>query len=377
MQVEPVRHDLAQRTLGIVFIVGLLALCLWILRPFLPAIAWGATLVIATWPLLVRLQGRLGSRGRAVTVMTLALLLVLVAPIWLAIDTIAGRSDEILRIAGSASELKLPPPPDWLSGIPLIGPRLQAAWQNALDGGARELLVKIRPYAGIATHWFIGAVGSFGGLLLHFLLTVAVSAVLYARGEAAAAYATRFGMRLAGERGRHAIILSGKAIRGVALGVVVTAFIQAACSALALVVTGVPYAAILSALILMLCVAQLGPALVMLPTVGWLYWSGESLTGAILLALTIPCMLMDNFLRPVLIRKGVDLPLLLILVGVIGGLVAFGLIGLFLGPTILAVGYTLFDAWVAEAAPSVEERQPAEAKAPGAVPATRDAPSSA
>jgi predicted PurR-regulated permease PerM len=354
MQVEPVRHDLAQRTLGIVFIVGLLALCLWILRPFLPAIAWGATLVIATWPLLLTLQAKLGSRGRAVTVMTLALLLVLVVPIWLAIDTIVSNADQIMQIAGTASELQIPLPPDWLDGIPLIGPRLHAVWQNAVDNGAHDLLVKIRPYAGMVTQWFIGAVGSFGGLLLHFLLTVAVAAVFYARGEAAAAYAKRFGSRLAGERGRHAIVLSGKAIRGVALGVVVTAFVQAACSALALVVTGVPYASILSALILMLCVAQLGPALIMLPTVGWLYWSGETLTGTILLALTIPCMIMDNFLRPVLIRKGVDLPLLLILVGVIGGLVAFGLIGLFLGPTLLAVGYTLFDAWVAEATPPAE-----------------------
>jgi predicted PurR-regulated permease PerM len=369
MQVEPVRHDLAQRTLGIVFIVGLLALCLWILRPFLPAIAWGATLVIATWPVLLSLQTRLGSRGRAVTVMTLALLLVLVAPIWLAIDTIAANSDQIVRIAGSASEIQVPPPPDWLSGVPLVGPRLNAAWQNAADSGARELLVKIRPYAGMVTQWFIGAVGSFGSLLVQFLLTVAVSAVLFLRGEAAAAYALRFGSRLAGERGRMAIVLSGKAIRGVALGVVVTAFIQAACSAFALAVTGVPYASILSALILMLCVAQLGPALVMLPAVGWMFWSGETLTATILLAMTIPCMLMDNFIRPVLIKKGVDLPLLLILVGVIGGLVAFGLIGLFLGPTILAVGYTLFDAWIAAAQVPEEERQPLEAKARTGIPA--------
>src|SRR5262249_1171556 len=163
---EPVRHDLAQRTLGIVFIVGLLALCLWILRPFLPAIAWGATLVIATWPLLIGLQARLGSRGRAVTGMTLALLLVLAVPIWLAIRP---NCDEIVRIAGSASDIQVPPPPDWLAGVPLIGPRLSTAWQNAADSGARELLVKIRPYAGAVTQWFVGAVGSFGSLLVQFL----------------------------------------------------------------------------------------------------------------------------------------------------------------------------------------------------------------
>src|SRR4051812_21953968 len=120
MQPEPIRHDLAQRTLGIVFIVGLLTLCLWILSPFLPAIAWAATLVIATWPLLLGLQRRLGNRrGAAVTVMTLLLLLVLVVPIWLAIDTIVANSDEIVRIAGSASDLHIPPAPDWLNGVPL------------------------------------------------------------------------------------------------------------------------------------------------------------------------------------------------------------------------------------------------------------------
>jgi predicted PurR-regulated permease PerM len=127
----------------------------------------------------------------------------------------------------------------------------------------------------------------------------------------------------------------------------------------------------------MLCVAQLGPALVMLPAVGWMYWSGESLTGTILLAMTIPCMLMDNFLRPVLIRKGVDLPLLLILVGVIGGLVAFGLIGLFLGPTILAVGYTLFDAWIAEAQVPEQDLPPVTDKAPSDMPANTEIPRSA
>lgn len=349
MRMEPGRNDLAQRVLAIVFIVGLLALCIWILRPFLPAIAWGATLVIATWPLLLGLQARLrNSRGWAVTIMTLALLLVLVVPIWLAIDTIVANSDELVAIAGSAGDLHLPSPPDWIAGIPLIGPRIAAAWQNAIDTQSHELLVKLRPYVGMLTEWFIGAVGSFGGLLVQFLLTTAVAAVLFARGEAAADYALKFGERLAGDRGRLAITLTGKAIRGVALGVVVTAFLQAAVSSAVLALTGVPYASILSAVILVLCVAQLGPALVMLPAVGWMYWSGDALTGTILLVLTIPCMIMDNVLRPVLIRKGVDLPLLLILVGVIGGLVAFGLIGLFLGPTLLAVGYTLLDAWVAE-----------------------------
>jgi predicted PurR-regulated permease PerM len=134
----------------------------------------------------------------------------------------------------------------------------------------------------------------------------------------------------------------------VALGVVVTAFIQSAIGAGALIVTGVPYASILSALLFMLCIAQLGPALVLIPAVIWMYTSGTTTSATVLLVLSIIAIGIDNVLRPVLIRKGVDLPLLLILSGVIGGLMAFGLIGLFLGPTLLAVTYTLLDAWISE-----------------------------
>ena len=147
---------------------------------------------------------------------------------------------------------------------------------------------------------------------------------------------------------RQAVILAGQAIRGVALGVVVTAFIQSSIGAAALFITDVPYASILSALLFMLCIAQLGPALVLIPAVICMYSNGSTAAATLLLVLSVIAIGIDNVLRPILIRRGVDLPLLLILSGVIGGLMAFGLIGLFLGPTLLAVGYTLLNAWVAE-----------------------------
>ena len=349
MRPEGAREDLTQRTLAILFIAALLGICLWIVRPFLPATIWATTLVIATWPIMRRVEARLWhSRALAVTGMTLALLLVFVVPFWLAIGTIVKNSGEIVHWAEAAAAMDFPKPPTWVEEIPLIGQSIALAWQNIADSEARDLMQRIRPYAGMLTEWFIGAVGSFGLVLMQFLLTIAVSALLYARGERAGAYVTRFGIRLAGDRGRQAVVLAGQAIRGVALGVVVTAFIQAAIGAAALFITSVPYAPVLSALLFMLCIAQLGPALVLVPAVAWMYWSGEPVPATVLLVCSLVAISADNVLRPILIRRGVDLPLLLILVGVVGGLVAFGLIGIFLGPTVLAVGYTLLDAWISE-----------------------------
>lgn len=349
MEPQSVRYDLAQRTLGVLVIAGLIVTSLWILRPFLPALIWATTLVIATWPIMRRLQHKLwGSRALAVTIMTIALLLVFVVPFWLAIGTIVTHSDQVLDWAETLTTLQVPPPPAWLQDVPLIGDRLTTAWAGIASSEGPELMQKIRPYAGRLANWFIAAVGSFGLVLMQFLLTVAISAILYASGERAGSFVTRFGARLAGARGRQAVILAGQAIRGVALGVVVTAFIQSSIGATALFVTGVPYASILSALLFMLCIAQLGPALVLVPAVIWMFSTGATGAATVLLILSVIAIGIDNILRPVLIRRGVDLPLLLILSGVIGGLMAFGLIGLFLGPTVLAIAYTLLEAWIAE-----------------------------
>ena len=144
-------------------------------------------------------------------------------------------------------------------------------------------------------------------------------------------------------------MLAGKAIRGVALGVGLTAVVQSMLGGIGLAVTGVPAAAVLTAVMLLLCIAQLGPVLVLIPAVIWLYWSGQNLWGTVLLVWSILVGSLDNFLRPILIKKGADLPLLLIFAGVIGGLLGFGLIGIFVGPVVLAVTYTLFEAWIEDA----------------------------
>ncbi len=135
---------------------------------------------------------------------------------------------------------------------------------------------------------------------------------------------------------------------GVALGVVVTAIAHSLLGGISLAVVGIPFATVLTAVMFILCLAQVGPGLVLLPAVAWMYWSGEIVWGTVLVGFSVVTLTMDSFLRPLLIRRGADLPMLLILAGVIGGLIAFGLLGIFVGPTVLAVAYTLLNAWIDE-----------------------------
>ncbi len=331
------------------FIGGLLLASFWILRPFIPAILWAITLVVATWPLMLWVQRHTGNRrGLAVFIMTTAILLLLILPIWIAINTIATHIDVLGDIMRSALSMQLPPPPDWIRHTPLVGVGIADAWQRVVHSGIAELASQLKPYAGRVTQWVASAIGSLGGMFLQFLLTTIIAAMLYVKGELAAVRMVLFGRRLAGDRGEMAVYLAGQAIRSVALGVAVTALAQSIIGGVGLAITGLPFAGLLTALMFFLCLIQLGPGFVLVPAVIWLYYSNDVVWGTVLLVVTIVATTIDQFIRPVLIRKGADLPLLLIIAGVLGGLVAFGILGIFIGPTVLAVAYTLFNAWIAE-----------------------------
>jgi predicted PurR-regulated permease PerM len=344
-----IQRDLTRTVLAVLFIGGLIGFSFWILRPFLGAIVWATMIVVATWPMLLALQARLwGKRGLAVTVMTLVLLSVLILPFSLAIGAIVANADEIAGWARSLATFKVPPPPGWVGRLPLIGGKVAQAWDQVAAAGIQGLTGKAAPYLASAIRRFVAEVGSIGLVVVQFLLTVVISAILYLHGERVAAGLRRFARRLAGPRGESTLQLAGQAIRGVALGVVVTALIQSVLGGLGLAIAGVAFAPILTGVMFMLSIAQLGPLLVLAPAVAWLYWKGSSGWGTFLLVWTIVVGTMDNFLRPILIKKGADLPLLLIFAGVVGGLMAFGLIGIFVGPVVLAVAYTLLEAWVGD-----------------------------
>jgi len=343
------RGDLARTTLAVLFVGALIAGSLWVLRPFLAAFIWATTLVVATWPLLLKAERACGGRrGPAVAIMVSGLLALLIVPMVIAVDAILSNVDELAGFAATLAERGLPPAPDWIAGLPLVGERAVAGWSELASAPTTELQARLQPHLRAIAAWLAQHAGGFAMLLVQFLLVAVLAAVLYARGEVWADWMLRFGRRLAPHQGDRIVLLAGGAIRGVAMGVVITALLQSALGGVGLVVAGVPFAAVLTAVMFLLCLAQLGPILVLLAATAWVFHASGPLWGGLMLLFSFAVGLMDNVVRPLLIRRGADLPLLLIFTGVIGGLVAFGLIGIFVGPVVLAVAYTLLDDWVVE-----------------------------
>lgn len=344
--------DLARILLVIVILSALMVGSLYILRPFLPGLIWATTIVVATWPVLLAIQQRVGGRRWIATLaMLLILLFVIVLPLYQVISTLAEHGGAIMAAVKSLPDYALLAPPSWVRAIPLAGPRIAQEWQNLSDAGAGGLLARLEPYLTMAAHWLLSHAAIVGVFVMHMLITIVIAGILYSQGEAAADFVKRFANRLAGQRGVAAVRLAGAAIRAVALGIVVTAVVQSALGGVGLWIAGVPAAGILTALMVMLCLAQLGPFLPMLGGVIWLFQNDMKVAAILLLVWAVLVAMLDNLLRPMLIKRGVNLSLLLILSGVLGGMFAFGIVGLFIGPVILAVTSTLVDAWIADVPP--------------------------
>jgi len=349
MTTSPRPQDLPRITMAVVALSVLIIGTAWVMRPFLLALIWAAMIAVSTWPILLWLQRRFGGRrGPAVAVMVVLLLLLLVVPIYLAISTVVENADRVVEAIRGGVDRPLPDLPGWLKALPFVGPKVEAKWLELSSMEPGALSAQLAPYGREAFRWVVDRVGNVGGTVVQFLLTVIISAVLFSSGEAAATGVRRFFRRLAGDRGEGAVELAGKAVRAVALGVVVTALVQTALAGVGLAVAGIPHAGLLTAIVLILCIAQLGPLLVMAGAVIWLFSTGSTGWGIALLVWSVGVVSIDNILRPILIKKGADLPLLLIFAGVIGGLVSFGVVGLFIGPAVLAVAYTLISSWIAE-----------------------------
>ncbi len=340
------KKELVRNTLVIVLIGALLVACFWITSPFLPALIWASMIVIATWPLLVIVQEKVRGRRPAVMVMMGLLILIFIIPFTLAVGTIVENAPQLTAIGKQLATLEIPAPPDWVERVPMIGNSASELWQKAAATEQGEFAKRLTPYISKVAGWLVAQAGGFGLILIHFMLTLIFTALLYMNGEDAAKMVRRLAYRIADERGENAAILAAYAIRAVAQGVVITALVQSLLAGIGLAVIGVPYTSLLTALIFMLTIAQIGAGPVLIPAVIWLFWKGSTGWGIAMLVWSIFVMSLDGFMRPMLIRRNANLPLLLIFAGVIGGLIAFGVIGLFIGPVLLAVGYTLMTAWI-------------------------------
>jgi len=344
---HPTPGNLTRVVLGVAFILLVGGTSLYILKPFLPGLIWATMIVVATWPLLMGLQRRLrGSRTLAVIVLMTLLLLIVIGPLIALGNTIAGQAEHLASL--KSVELKIPEPPDWVHSIPLVGDRAAEEWNAIAKAGPASLAARLTPYMSQIGAWLLSQLGGLGGMVVHLVVTFLFCGVLYVSGESGAMGVRRFFRRLQGTHGDAIVVLAGASIRAVALGIVVTAVVQTALGAIGFLVAGVPYVALLAALMLICCIAQIGPGLVLTGGVLWLWHTGDHTWAVVLAIWSIAVASLDNVLRPALIRRGADLPLLLIFLGVLGGLLAFGIVGLFVGPVVLAVAYTLGTAWVAE-----------------------------
>jgi predicted PurR-regulated permease PerM len=350
---KPVMSGEITRIVLLVILIGLLiAGTFWTLLPFLGALLWATTIVVATWPLLLLLQRALhGRRSAANAIMTIIISAAVVLPIFIIVNSLLEATHEGPAVVREFFSAGLDPPPQWIAKVPLVGERVSDRWTELAAAGPTALHEEIRPYARSAATWAMAATGGLGLMLVHLLLTIILVAILYSGGEAAAGSVLAFGYRMGRERGERTIRLAGQAVRSVALGVLVTALVQSILAGIGLWVAGVPRAMLLAGVMFALGVAQIGPLPVLAAAVIWLYWKDNAAWGTALLMWSIPVIALDNVLRPILIRRGVQLPMLLIIAGVIGGLISFGVVGLFMGPVVLAATYTLLKEWIADGWP--------------------------
>jgi predicted PurR-regulated permease PerM len=341
--------ELIRRLAVILGIAAIAAVSVWIVAPFLPAILWAGTIAIATWPVLLRLQAMLGGRRwAATTILTLLLAVGFFIPLLMVVGTIVQHAGDAADLARELSANGLPPAPAWLETIPLVGHRAAAEWAAlaALDVAAVQ--ERLEPALKVVTRWLLGSAGGLLRLVFQVILTTVITALMYANGEKLSAGLRAFFNRLGGKGAEALVLLAGSSARAVALGVVVTAVLQALLTGVALALAGVPAAALLGGLALVLCLAQIGPLFILVAAVAWLYWSHQTTAATVLAIVSIGLVSMDNILKPILITRGANLPLLLVFVGVVGGMFSLGLIGIFIGPVVLAVCWTLLQSWVTQ-----------------------------
>ena len=335
-----------ERTIGLVMLAVLAIGCVLVLRPFFTAVCVALILVVATWPAFDHLQRLLGGQRTlaALSMVTLATL-VFVLPPALVASTLDYNVAGTIRLLSDLSQRGLPPAPAWVAGIDVIGPEIHTRWR-ALAAGGPEAAARIHAFVVWVRQHLIGAGLSLGNAVVQLILAMVTAFFLYRDGGTARRQLRAAGRRVAGAQAPRLLRVAYLTVNGVVYGVLGTALAQALLILVGLWAAGIPAALLLGLLLFLLALIPFGPLLIWGPAAVWLYLGGE-IGWAIFIAIwsIAAGLLTDNVLRPYLISRGSDLHLILVLFGVVGGAVAFGVLGLFLGPTLLAVGYELIREW--------------------------------
>lgn len=343
-----------ERIVRLVALVLLVLACLQIILPFLGALAWAAIIAISVWPAFVWLTAKLGGRPvLAAGICTFVLFVLLVLPFAVLTATLGQAVPQVGTLIKELTLAIGPEPPDWLSGLPLVGDLIRDTWSTAVTD-ASVLIRRALPAAEEAGVWALAQGASLALVLLQFIFAILIAGVMLVTADRFADLAQRLVFRLQMDEGGPIIGIVVSTVRSVSIGLVGTASIQALVAALGFGLAGVPGIAVLGFATFLLALIQMPTLLVWAPAAAWLYHTGE--TGhAIFLAIwgLLLVNTVDNFLRPYLISRGAKLPFALILMGVLGGLLAWGMVGLFIGPTLLAVAYSLVRTWIGVAQEAV------------------------
>ncbi len=356
----PVRGEdsefaIARTSAEVVVRVGLLLVlvfwCFSIAQPFLVPIVWGMVIAVAVHHGFARLRRAVGHRGGlAATIVTIGLLLVLILPLGILSRALV---DDVANMTGTlvGGGVSIPAPPAWLAGWPVIGAPLEQFWQLA-SANLGQALARIGPQLQAVGIWLLSFIAGAGFGMLGFLAAIVIAGVLLAHDQASQQLAEAVSVRLMGPRGAELVRLAERTIRSVARGVLGTALIQSMLVGIGLVAAGIPGAAFLTLIAFLLSVVQLGPALILLGAIAYKFSLGFTPGAFAFFGWCILAGVSDNFLRPLLLSRDGEVPLWVILIGTLGGLIAHGLIGLFVGPIVVALGYRLFQVWIAPVAGS-------------------------
>ncbi len=335
-------------------------LAIWsfqIFKPFLAPVLWGIIIAIASYSVYSRLKGMLGGRdGLAATVFTLLALALLITPTVMLSESVLVSAQTLSRNL-EAGTVHVPPPPESVAGWPIIGERLNEFWSLASQN-LDAALERIKPQLKAFSSWTVAKAAGAGLGILQFVIAIIIAGVLLAHASGGYRVARAIFTRLADQRGDELVDLATNTVRSVARGILGIALIQSLLAGVGMIAVGVPAAGLWSLLVLLLAVVQLPALIVLAPVIVYVFSTATTVVAIIFMIWSILVALSDSVLKPLLLGRGVDVPMLVIFIGAIGGMIVNGIIGLFVGPIILAITYTLFLEWLnIRAQPTLEKSQ--------------------
>ena len=338
-------HRSLEATIRIGLLLIITVWCFKIIEPFIIPVIWGIIIAIAACPLYSRLRAGLGNRHKlAATVFSFIFLIIMIVPIVMLTDTLI-EGLKILALKIRDDSLSIPPPPDNLHNLMIIGEPLARFWLLASEN-IENALHQLTPMLKIIGSWLLSAATGGGLAILHFVVAIIIAGILLANSSDGNRTARAITRRLINEKGDDFADLAEATIRSVANGILGVALIQSLLAGLGFMVAGVPAAGLWALLCLILSIAQIGIAPIVIPIIIYLFYTADTFTAVAFLIWCVPLTLIDNILKPILLGRGVKTPMAVIFIGAIGGLLSSGVIGLFIGAVTLALGYDLFFLWL-------------------------------